>query len=85
VELFHAAGLRNVEETTLTVELEHPSFEEWWEPFTLGVGPAGAYVTRLGPERQARLRELCRETLPPAPFVLSSQAWTARGEPPPLR
>jgi SAM-dependent methyltransferase len=78
-ELFRAAGLRDVEERVLSVDVEHPSFEEWWEPFTLGVGPAGAYVGRLDPGHQARLRELCRKMLPPAPFVISAQAWTARG------
>jgi SAM-dependent methyltransferase len=77
--LFESAGLRDVEETALSVSLEHPSFEEWWEPFTFGVGPAGAYVAGLDPERQAHLRERCREALPDAPFVLTSRAWTARG------
>ena len=78
-ELFEAAGLREIGETHLTVSVEHPTFEEWWEPYTLGVGPAGAYAARLDPERQAELRELCRERLPDAPFVLTSRAWTARG------
>jgi SAM-dependent methyltransferase len=78
-ELFEAAGLRKVEESALSVALEHPSFEEWWEPFTLGVGPAGSYAARLDPERQARLRERCRELLPQAPFVVTARAWTARG------
>src|SRR6478735_1936363 len=77
--LFNAARLTDVEETELTVRVEHPTFEEWWEPFTLGVGPAGAYVGKLEPDRQAALREQCRATLPEAPFVLESQAWTARG------
>ena len=77
--LFEAAGLSEVEETALTVRVEHPTFDEWWEPFTLGVGPAGAYVAKLEPERQAALREQCRATLPEAPFVLESHAWTARG------
>jgi SAM-dependent methyltransferase len=77
--LFEAAGLRDVEETELTVGVEHPTFDEWWEPFTLGVGPAGAYVGRLTPERQAQLREQCRASLPDPPFVLEAQAWTARG------
>ena len=36
------------------MSVEHPTFEEWWEPFTLGVGPAGVYVAGLDPERQAR-------------------------------
>jgi SAM-dependent methyltransferase len=77
--LFEAAGLENVEETALTVRVEHPTFDEWWDPFTLGVGPAGAYIARLEPEQKAALREQCRATLPDAPFVLESQAWTARG------
>jgi SAM-dependent methyltransferase len=78
-ELFDAAGLREVEESVLSVEVEHPSFDDWWEPFTLGVGPAGAYAAGLDGERQSRLRDLCRERLPAAPFVLTAQAWAARG------
>jgi SAM-dependent methyltransferase len=77
--LFESAGLRDVEETALHVSLEHPSFEEWWEPFSFGVGPAGAYVAGLDPERRAQLRERCRAALPDAPFMLSARAWTARG------
>src|SRR5438874_3050361 len=37
--LFQAAGLHEIEESVLAVSVEHPTFEEWWEPFTLGVGP----------------------------------------------
>jgi hypothetical protein len=61
------------------VSVEHPTFEEWWEPFTLGVGPAGSYVAGLDPERRARLQEHCRSSLPDAPFVLTASAWTALG------
>jgi hypothetical protein len=78
-ELFHAAGLRQIEEASMTVTVEHPTFEEWWEPFTLGVGPAGSYVTSLDPERQAQLREVLREELPAAPFAVTARAWAARG------
>src|SRR5438477_2533620 len=53
-ELFAAAGLREIEEAAISVDVEHPTFEEWWEPFTLGVGPAGAFVARLDRTRQAR-------------------------------
>ncbi len=77
--LFHAAGLREIEETALTVSVEHPSFDDWWEPFTLGVGPAGSYTAALDAGRQAQLRERCRDALPAAPFVLRAQAWAARG------
>ena len=79
VELFGAAGLRDVEEASLEVSIEHPTFEDWWEPYTFGVGPAGAFAAGLDPERQAELRELCRTRLPEAPFVLTASAWAARG------
>jgi hypothetical protein len=78
-ELFAAAGVREIDEAALEVGAEHPTFEEWWEPFTLGVGPAGAFAAGLDAETQARLRELCRERLPEAPFVVSARAWSARG------
>ena len=78
-ELFDAAGLHEIEETQLAVSVEHASFEEWWEPFRLGVGPAGAYAAGLDPERQTELRERCREKLPAAPFLLTARAWAARG------
>ncbi len=77
--LLRDAGLRDVEETALQVEVEHPSFEEWWEPYELGVGPAGAYVTRLDPRPREELRERCREALPEAPFRIAAHAWTAVG------
>lgn len=78
-ELFQTAGLREVEETAVSVEVGHRSFEEWWEPFTLGVGPAGAYVARLGQTERDELRERCRRRLPDRPFVVSARAWAARG------
>jgi SAM-dependent methyltransferase len=78
-ELFRSAGLRDVEDGALTVEVDHPSFEEWWEPYTLGVGPAGQYVGALDEDELAALRERCRELLPEPPFVLSASAWAARG------
>jgi SAM-dependent methyltransferase len=78
-ELFAAAGLREIEETVLEVRVEHASFEEWWEPFTFGVGPAGAYVEGIAPHEQERLRERCRSLLPWPPFALPARAWAVRG------
>ncbi|HAF10438.1 MAG TPA: SAM-dependent methyltransferase [Chloroflexi bacterium] len=78
-ELFVNAGLRGVEATALVATVVHASFEDWWGPFTLGVGPAGAYAVGLEADRRAELRERCRELLPTAPFELAARAWTARG------
>jgi SAM-dependent methyltransferase len=77
--LFGAAGLRDIEATALSVSVEHPTFDEWWEPFTLGVGPAGMYTTSLDAGRQSRLRELCRERFVDEPFVVTARAWAAKG------
>lgn len=78
-ELFATAGLRQIAGATLSVAVEHPSFEEWWEPYTQGVGPAGVYVASLAEEDRLALRERCRGALPEAPFVLHARAWAARG------
>ena len=77
--LFESAGLSAVEETGLSVAVTHPSFEEWWQPYELGVGPAGSYVAALEPERRAALREHCRSRLPDPPFAVTARAWAARG------
>jgi SAM-dependent methyltransferase len=78
-ELFHEAGLREIEETVLPIHVDHATFEEWWDPFTLGVGPAGAYLKKLDPEHQVELRERIRQQLPEAPFTIPAKAWAARG------
>ena len=53
--MFEAAGLREIESSVLDASLEHETFDAWWEPFTAGVGPAGSFVARLDPDRQAAL------------------------------
>jgi SAM-dependent methyltransferase len=78
-ELLGAADLHDLEESLLTVVVEHPSFEDWWEPFTLGVGPAGGYVRSLDVAGRNRLRDCCCDMLPEPPFVVSASAWAARG------
>ncbi len=78
-ELFEAAGLRRVESGVVSAVVTHATFEEWWDPFTLGVGPAGAYVAKLEPARRDALRDRCRQAVPPPPFVLRMRAWAARG------
>ncbi len=78
-ELFREAGLGELEQTALVATVEHPSFEEWWEPFALGVGPIGEFINGLDQAQLARLRELCREALPPEPFTINARAWAARG------
>ena len=79
VELFASAGLRHIEDRVLVARARYSSFDEWWEPFGFGVGPAGAVFQKLDASQRARVRARCQELLPPAPFELVSFAWAARG------
>jgi SAM-dependent methyltransferase len=74
-QLCAQAGLGTAQPAALTVRVRYATFEQWWEPFTLGVGPAGAYVAALPPERRDALREHCRQLLPVGPVEVSATAW----------
>jgi SAM-dependent methyltransferase len=77
-DLFEAADLREIEDSTLEVTVGLEGFEDWWEPYTLGVGPSGDYVARLSPDRVERLRAAARERIPDGPFELTVAAWATR-------
>jgi SAM-dependent methyltransferase len=74
--LFQAAGMPVTRSTVLRVSTPSPTFDDWWTPFTLGVGPAGEYVASLSDEDRERLRLHCLATMPPAPFTVDAAAWT---------
>lgn len=79
-ELFDAAGLHDLDSTTLTVHVALADFSDWWEPFTLGVGPAGDYVARLDDDGRQRLKARCAQLFPPSgPFEVAASAWTVLG------
>ena len=78
-QLFRAAELTDLVETTLTADMPFASFEDWWELFTLGVGPAGAYVGRLAPDGRGALADACRRRLGDGPLTLHTRAWAVAG------
>jgi hypothetical protein len=63
------------------VETTYADFDDFWQPLTLGVGPAGSYYTSLEPKRQKALRDELFVSLgsPARPFTLSARAWAVRG------
>jgi len=79
-DLFDEAGLQNVRSSSLTVTRRFESFDDWWRPYTLGVGPAGQYVATLSKADRNALRARCARLLPVAPFETTAKAWCARGE-----
>ena len=79
LELAAAAGLAGIVGAVLVVEVEHPSFEVWWEPYTRGVGPAGAYVAGLDDAAREALRATSHAELGDGPFTITARAWAVRG------
>lgn len=77
--LAQQAGLTDIRDSELTVSAPFRDFEDWWEPYTYGVGPAGQYVAGLDEFSRRRLRDRCRELLPDGPFEISATAWCVRG------
>jgi SAM-dependent methyltransferase len=78
-ERFTRAGLADVVGGALTARADYAGFEDFWEPFTLAVGPSGQYLSSLPAEQQESVRETCRAELPDGPFSLDARAWYARG------
>jgi ubiquinone/menaquinone biosynthesis C-methylase UbiE len=78
-ELMAQAGCTDVADDSLSARIEHETFDEWWEPFTLGVGPAGAFVAKLDADAKLELREHCRALVGDGPVVIPARAWAARG------
>jgi SAM-dependent methyltransferase len=79
--LLRDAGLGEVDHGAIVVSAEYESFDDLWEPYTAGVGPAGAYAVSLPPDRQGALKARYRELLeaPDGPFSLTARAWYATG------
>jgi hypothetical protein len=81
--LWREAGLEDVHEQPLDIVMRFESFADYWEPFLLGQGPAGAYVRGLDGPRQLALRDELKRQLPlssdTAPFELPARAWAVRG------
>jgi SAM-dependent methyltransferase len=77
-EIAAAAGLGDITSSALTVGVPFTSYDEWWAPYLLGVGPLGAYVATLDDDHRRRLFERCTELLPDPPFELEAVAWSVR-------
>lgn len=77
--LLIAAGCRGVESGEVTVTLVMDSFGQWWEPYTLGVAPAGRQLARLDDDAREQVRRRCRELVGDGPLTMLATAWVARG------
>jgi SAM-dependent methyltransferase len=81
--LWKENNLRDVEEQALVVELGFGSFDDYWSPFLLGQGAAGAWLAAQPPEKRDAVRERLRARIlgsrADGPFTLKARAWAVRG------
>ncbi len=80
-QLFTGAGLKEVATVALDVPTPFAGFDDYWQPFLGGQGPAPAYAMSLDEAARARLRERLRQRLPARPdgsIALTARAWAVR-------
>jgi SAM-dependent methyltransferase len=79
--LLRAQGLTDVEESVISASASYEDFDDWWEPFTYGIGPHSGRLMSLSDEQRTAVRDACREGLgnPDGAFTLDARAWFARG------
>jgi SAM-dependent methyltransferase len=80
-ELFASTGLEAVEATPIDIPTPFANFDDYWQPFLGGQGPAPSYAMSLDETARTRLRDRIRERAPIAgngSIFLTARAWAAR-------
>jgi SAM-dependent methyltransferase len=81
-ELFAGAGLEAVEAAPIDIPTRFVDFDDYWQPFLGGQGPAPGYAMSLDDGARGLLRDRLRERLPTdadGSIALTARAWAARG------
>jgi ubiquinone/menaquinone biosynthesis C-methylase UbiE len=80
-QLGREAGLEEVVAVPLEVSTRYETFDELWESFQRGVGPAGEFCASLSPELREAVRGAYHSRLGETTggFTLAAEAWAVRG------
>jgi SAM-dependent methyltransferase len=81
-QLFGGAGLQDVEVKAIDVPTPFSNFDDYWQPFLGGQGPAPAYAMSLDEAARGRLRDRIRARIATSengPISMVARAWAARG------
>ncbi|MBB6469311.1 SAM-dependent methyltransferase [Aminobacter lissarensis] len=77
------AGLRDIAIAPMEIETRFADFEAFWQPFTLGAGPAPGYCMSLNEYQRAKLKARLAERLgSTGPIELVARAWMVKAKTP---
>lgn len=80
-DLAGRAGLAPVDCAPIEVPTVFADFDDYWQPFTLGAGPAPGYCASLAPEARQQLKEKLQHDLPrreDGSIHLKTRAWAVK-------
>ncbi|MEZ4668955.1 MAG: class I SAM-dependent methyltransferase [Anaerolineae bacterium] len=80
-KLFQDVRLADIRLLPITVSTHFHDFDDYWNPFLSGQGPAPTYVTSLDDSHRNTLRDYIHEQLPvqdDGTIPLSARAWAVR-------
>src|SRR5258706_328698 len=77
------AGLRSVEQASITIRFEYENFSDYWLPIAAGEASLGKFALSLAPEQWAPLEAAVRNVYlgdePDGPRSFATTAWACKG------
>lgn len=82
-EAWREAGLRNVEQSSLTIRFEYENFSDYWLPIAAGEAGLGKFAVSLPAEQRSTLEAAVRRVYlgggPDGPRSFATTAWVCKG------
>ena len=77
------AGLRSVEQSSITIRFEYESFSDYWIPIAAGEAALGKFALSLAAEQRVALEAAVRNVYlggePDGPRSFATTAWACKG------
>jgi SAM-dependent methyltransferase len=81
--MWRLVGLRDVQQSEITIRMDFGSFSDLWEPWLGGQGTVGAYLVGLDDEKRRMIEHHTRQAYlvsePDGPRSIAATAWVVRG------
>jgi SAM-dependent methyltransferase len=80
--LFQESGMKQIETTAVQITTRFENFDDYWQPFLGGVGPAPSYTMSLAQANRKALEEKLRQSLrthKDGSIFLLAKAWAVKG------